>query len=116
MSHNGILREESISHTLFRLKLVLDSTESTSRTLVAHAEHDPELNRRRLYYVYRVKMKERKALWAPAAATKGWRFCVLNMQAEHFMAIILQKNKAPESFTCIAGVSIRGGKFGSSSR
>jgi SMODS-associating 2TM, beta-strand rich effector domain len=47
-----------ISHTLFRLKLVLDSAESTSRTLVAHAEHDPELNRRRLYYVYLNERKE----------------------------------------------------------
>ncbi len=48
----------NISHTLFSLKLLMESPESTSRTLVAHAENDAELNRHRLYYVYLNERKE----------------------------------------------------------
>ena len=44
-------------HSLFNIRLILDSDESTSRTLVVHAERDRESDRDRLYYVY---MNERK--------------------------------------------------------
>ena len=47
-----------ISHTLLTMKLVLDSKESTSSTLVVHAERDTETKRRRLYYAYLSERKE----------------------------------------------------------
>jgi hypothetical protein len=47
----------TISHSLLRIVLILDSDESTSRTLVVHAERDVGVSRDRLYYVY---MNERK--------------------------------------------------------
>src|SRR5262249_31067347 len=46
-----------IKHTLFGLRLLLDSRESTSSTLVVHAERNPDFERYRLYYVY---LNERK--------------------------------------------------------
>ena len=48
----------AVDHTLFGLKFVLDSAESTSRTLVVHAERDVGVNRDRLYYVYLNERKE----------------------------------------------------------
>ena len=47
-----------ISHTAVGLKLILDSDESTSRTLVVHAEHDRGINCHRLYYVFLNERKE----------------------------------------------------------
>ena len=47
-----------IKHTLFGLRLLLDSKESTSSTLVVHAERDPHFERYRLYYVYLNERKE----------------------------------------------------------
>lgn len=47
-----------VSHTLFGIKLVLDSEESTSRTLAVHAERDVGVKRDRLYYVYLNERKE----------------------------------------------------------
>jgi hypothetical protein len=41
-----------IKHTLFDLRLLLDSKQSSSRTLVVQAERDPDFARYRLYYVY----------------------------------------------------------------
>ena len=52
-----------VSHILFNIKLILDSAESTSRTLVVHADRDIEVNRDRLYYVY---LNERKEGFADA--------------------------------------------------
>ena len=46
-----------IKHTLFGLRLVLDSKKSTSWTLVVHAERNRDFGRYRLYYVY---LNERK--------------------------------------------------------
>ena len=47
-----------INHSLLQIKLVLDSTESTSRTLLVHPERDVDINRNRLYYVYLNERKE----------------------------------------------------------
>ena len=45
-------------HTLFDIKLLLDSDESTSATLAVHAEKDPDFDRYRLFYVYLNRRKE----------------------------------------------------------
>jgi hypothetical protein len=47
-----------INHTLFKMELILDSKESTSRTLVVHANRDSGINRDRLYYIYQNERKE----------------------------------------------------------
>jgi hypothetical protein len=47
-----------IKHTLFALRLLLDSEESTSSTLVVHAERNPDFQRFRVYYVYLNERKE----------------------------------------------------------
>lgn len=47
-----------IKHTLFAIKLLLDSNESTSSTLVVHAERNPYFQRYRIYYVYLNERKE----------------------------------------------------------
>ena len=47
-----------VKHTLFGLRLILDSAESTSRTLVVQAERDKDFDRYRLYYVYLNERKE----------------------------------------------------------
>lgn len=46
-----------VKHTLFGLKLMLESNESTSSTLAVHAERNRDFARFRLYYVY---LNERK--------------------------------------------------------
>ncbi len=48
----------TVSHTLFSLRLILNSKESTSETLVVHAERNRNLDRIRLYYVYLNQRKE----------------------------------------------------------
>jgi hypothetical protein len=45
-------------HTLFGVKLLLESDESTSATLAVHAEKDPDFDRYRLFYVYLNRRKE----------------------------------------------------------
>lgn len=45
-------------HTLFGIKFLLDSDESTSATLAVHAEKDPDFDRYRLFYVYLNRRKE----------------------------------------------------------
>jgi hypothetical protein len=61
-SYQGRLDQRPITlevrHTLLGLKLILDSSESTSRTLVVHAEMDRGIERYRLYYVYQNERKE----------------------------------------------------------
>jgi hypothetical protein len=47
-----------IRHSLFGLILVLDSAESTSRTLVVQADRDLGIQANRLYYIYRNERKE----------------------------------------------------------
>jgi SMODS-associating 2TM, beta-strand rich effector domain len=47
-----------IKHTLFGLRLLLDSKESTSWTVVVHAERNRDFERYRLYYVYLNERKE----------------------------------------------------------
>jgi hypothetical protein len=47
-----------IKHTLFGLRLLLDSKESTSWTLFVHAERNRDFERYRLYYVYLNERKE----------------------------------------------------------
>jgi len=47
-----------IKHTLFDIKLFLDSNESTSSTLVVHAERNPDFQRYRIFYVYLNERKE----------------------------------------------------------
>ncbi|MGY4305201.1 hypothetical protein ACVIJ6_002444 [Bradyrhizobium sp. USDA 4369] len=48
----------NVAHQLFGLKLVLETNESISRTLVAHAQYDADLARNRIYYVYLNERKE----------------------------------------------------------
>jgi hypothetical protein len=48
----------TINHSLLNIVLILDTTEATSRTLVAHAERDAGIKRDRLYYVYLNERKE----------------------------------------------------------
>lgn len=47
-----------VTHRLFGLKLLLETNESTSRTLVAHAQYDADLSRNKIYYVYLNERKE----------------------------------------------------------
>jgi hypothetical protein len=48
----------TIDHSFLKINLILDSAESTSRTLVVHADRDRGINRDRLYYVYVNERKE----------------------------------------------------------
>jgi hypothetical protein len=48
----------TIYHSIFRVALILESAESTSRTLVVQADRDFNINRDRLYYVYLNERKE----------------------------------------------------------
>lgn len=48
----------TINHSLLRILLILDSDQSTSRTLVAQADRDSGIERDRLYYVYLNERKE----------------------------------------------------------
>jgi hypothetical protein len=48
----------TVNHSLLKIALILDSAESTSRTLVVQADRDAEINRDRLYYVYLNERKE----------------------------------------------------------
>lgn len=48
----------TIRHSLLRIVLILDSAESTSRTLVVQAERDSGINRDLLYYIYLNERKE----------------------------------------------------------
>lgn len=48
----------TINHSLIGITLILDSEESTSRTLTAQADRDTGINRDRLYYVYLNERKE----------------------------------------------------------
>jgi hypothetical protein len=52
-----------IKHTLLGVRMLLDSRQSSSRTLAVHAERDPDFERYRLYYVY---LNERKDGFANA--------------------------------------------------
>ena len=45
-------------HTLFAIKLLLESDESLSTTLAVHADKDPDFEKFRLYYVYLNRRKE----------------------------------------------------------
>lgn len=47
-----------VNHSLLKTVMILDSDESTSRTLVVHAERDSGTERDRLYYVYLNERKE----------------------------------------------------------
>ncbi|MDW7557572.1 MULTISPECIES: hypothetical protein [Azospirillum] len=58
---NGVgVRDVSliVNHTLLKVSMILDSAESTSRTLAVHAERDTGMDRDRLYYVYLTERKE----------------------------------------------------------
>lgn len=47
-----------VKHLLTSITMILESAESTSRTLVVHAEKDQHFDRYRLYYVYLNERKE----------------------------------------------------------
>lgn len=47
-----------VRHLLTRISMILDSAESSSRTLVVHAEKNKDFDRYRLYYVYLNERKE----------------------------------------------------------
>lgn len=46
-----------VSHTLFGIRLLMESDESTSHTLAVHADKTPGFDRYKLYYIY---LNERK--------------------------------------------------------
>jgi hypothetical protein len=69
----------TIRHSLLKVVLILDSAESTSRTLVVHAERDRGLNRDRLYYVY---LNERKE-GLPGAGDRYRGLAVLRVEISH---------------------------------
>lgn len=48
----------TVYHSLLKVTMLLESEESSSRTLATHAERDQMLNRNRVYYVYRNERKE----------------------------------------------------------
>lgn len=50
--------EMEAKHTLFGIKFLLESDESTSATLAVHAERNPDFARYRLFYVYLNRRKE----------------------------------------------------------
>jgi SMODS-associating 2TM, beta-strand rich effector domain len=54
-----------VKHTLFGLRMLLDSQQSSSKTLAVQAERDPDFERYRLYYIY---LNERKDGFADAGA------------------------------------------------
>lgn len=47
-----------VKHTFFKVRLLLESDESTSKTIVVHAKKDPDFDRYQIYYVYRNERKE----------------------------------------------------------
>lgn len=47
-----------IRHSLYRIRIKLDSNESTSNTLATYLERDTGIRRHRLYYIYRNERKE----------------------------------------------------------
>jgi hypothetical protein len=58
---DGVLQKEvtlEITHTLFKVRLLLESDESRSKTIVVHAKKDPDFERYQIYYVYRNERKE----------------------------------------------------------
>ncbi len=48
----------TVKHTLLGIRLLLDSDESTSRTLVVHPDRDPDFGIPKLFYVYLNERKE----------------------------------------------------------
>lgn len=80
-SHGCGTRDVSltIDHTLFTIKLVLESEESTSRTLSVCAYRDPDISRDRLCYVFQNERKEGKS-----NEEKNYRgFAVLRLEAKN---------------------------------
>lgn len=73
----------TINHTLFRVVLILDSAESTSRTLVVHVDRDAGINRDRLYYVY---LNERKE-GVPGAGDRYRGLAVLRVEISNCLAL-----------------------------
>lgn len=47
-----------VKHNLVRIVMLLESEESTSKTLVVHAARDPDFDRYRLYYLYLNERRE----------------------------------------------------------
>ena len=68
-----------INHTLFTIKLLLESEESTSRTLSVYANRDPGINRNLLYYVFQNERKE----GIPNEKTNYRGLAVLRLDAEN---------------------------------
>ena len=68
-----------IYHTLFKIKLILESNESTSRTLSVSAYRDPEICRDRLYYVFQNERKE--GTTSKEGHYRGW--AVLRFETEN---------------------------------
>ena len=68
-----------INHTLFTIKLLLESEESTSRTLSVCANRDPGINRNLLYYVFQNERKE----GIPNEKTNYRGLAVLRLDAEN---------------------------------
>ena len=54
-----------IKHTLLDLRMLLDSRQSSSRTLAVQAERDPDFERYRLYYVYLNESEVAPLSWTP---------------------------------------------------
>jgi hypothetical protein len=66
-----------IKHPLFGIQLLLDSNESTSSTLVVHAERNPDFQRYRIYIMF-ISTNGKKAFRVQASATADLQSCGLN--------------------------------------
>ncbi len=75
--------ELTIYHSLARLVLILESAESTSRTLVAHAERAAEENCDRMYYVFRNERKE----GVPGARVQYRGLAILRVQSDRRLTL-----------------------------
>ncbi|WP_449288606.1 Cap15 family cyclic dinucleotide receptor domain-containing protein [Marinibaculum pumilum] len=74
----------TVRHSLLHIVLILDSAESTSRTLVVHADRDAGINRDRLYYVY---LNERKE-GTPGAGDSYRGLAVLRVEWSGCLALV----------------------------
>lgn len=86
-SPNGAGQREvtlTIRHSLLGIALILDSAESTSRTLVVKADRDSGIDRDRLYYVY---LNERKE-GVPGAGDRYRGLAVLRIDRSGELALV----------------------------
>ena len=100
-----------IKHTPFGLRLLMDTAEASSSTIVVHADRNPDFQRYRLFYVF---VNERKEGVDGAWATIVVSLCYVSsgVQILSCSGIILPRRGTPARCT-LSGMSvIRGGSCG----